>query len=147
MYRRVATERGIGTVEFVVFGRLSFLFQRKTIQIMIVTEDCSRSQFFLLPACLLVSVHGGVLCWCGIGAVHCMVQKKRTWSLDQQFLLDMFPVMEYRLIGQKRVTKHETMKLFKSSTPNPTLCFIKRRTSVPVTSRQLSIVQRAILYP
>lgn len=74
--------------------------------------------------------------------MHCMVQKNMVTGPVVFFFL--LRVMEYRLINEGRVSKHETMKLFKSSTPNPTLCFIERRTSVPVTSHQLSVVQRTI---
>lgn len=90
--------------------------------------------FFCLLVCLFLFM--GCVCWSGIGAVHCMMQKNMITG--PLFLLDMFELMEYKLINEKRVVKHETMKLFKSSTPNPTLCFIERRTSVPVASCQLS---------
>ena len=73
---------------------------------------------------------GCLLMWDRCSALH-GAEEHGHWT-SSIFLLR---VMEYRLINEGRVSKHETMKLFKSSTPNPTLCFIERRTSVPVTSQ------------
>ena len=109
---------------------------------MIAIEDCSRSQLFLLSACLLAClVYGGCLLeWDRCSALH--GAEKRTWSLDQVFFL------RHARKGRKRSTRGKLLDvklgLFKYPTPNPTLCFIKAY-NVPFTSCQLSIVQRAIL--